>query len=162
MLIKLGDFHASIFTDLGAVIAFRQCGSMGKSFNARFKLDKSAKFGHLDDRHIHNVADPVFLAGQIPRIGRHLFQAQRDTLLSRVDVEDFALDIAPLLEDLFRMLDFFGPGHIRNMDHSIDPLGQSDKSTEVGQSCNLSFDDGTDRVIRFGERPGVRCRLSDA
>jgi len=55
---------------------------------------------------------------------RSCFHAERDAAVSGVDAEDDGLDFVAGLDQLGRMLEALGPGHLREVDQAFNALLQ--------------------------------------
>src|SRR6185312_13328981 len=81
----------------------------------------------------------------LERIGRQLLDAERDTLLLDVDVEDAHLDHIALLIGLDGLLAGLLPIEVGEVDHAVDIAGQADEQAELGDVLDLALELGIDR-----------------
>ena len=134
---------------------------MCETFHAFIQSHESAEVRQFDDFDLDILTDPIPLARAIPGIRLELFQTERNSLLVGIDIQDFGDHFVALLQDLLRMRDLLRPREIRNVDHPVDALRQTDKRTEVGQPRDLALDRRTDWVVGLRHRPGIGGRLTD-
>ncbi len=92
----------------------------------------------------------VNLGEVLPWIFLDLLETKRDPSLLHVDIQDHHFDFVTLFEYFAGMHDPSGPGHIRDMNQTIDTLLYLDKSTKRGEVPYLSFEAST-RWIFFSE-----------
>jgi hypothetical protein len=68
------------------------------------------------------------------------FKPERDAARVRIDPEHHRLDHVADVEQLRRVLDPLAPGHLRDVDQALDPLGQLDERAEAGDPHHLALD----------------------
>ena len=88
--------------------------------------------------------------------GLELLQAERDALVLRVDLEHLALDLVADVEDLGRVLDPLGPGHLADVDEALDAGFELDERAVVGDRHDLALDLLAGRERLLGVVPRIR------
>src|SRR5690606_16341869 len=91
-----------------------------------------------------------------------LLHAQRDALGLRIDVEDHGLHLLADLENLAGVLEALGPGHLGDVDQTLDALLDLDERAVVGEGDDLAGHAGADRVLLVGAVPGILLDLLEA
>src|SRR5918995_6828245 len=104
-------------------------------------------------------ADGIGLADLEPGILFSLLQPERDPLVLRVDVEDHHVNRVALLHHLGWMLYALGPGHVRDVDQSIDAGLDLHEGTEAGQVPSLAVDAGANWILERQHHPRILLRL---
>src|SRR4029079_3976358 len=100
------------------------------------------------------------LAGQlVPRVRLDLLEAERDAAAARIDAQDHGLDQVALIEDLRRVLDALAPGHLGDVDQSLDARLELDERAVVGQADDLAVHARRDRVAGDDVAPRVGREL---
>ena len=92
---------------------------MYQPFHAGSNLDEGTVVGDDNDLAFDLVADLHILIQRIPWMRGELFQAEGDTLLVIIEIENDDLDLLIKLNDLFRMVDT-SPAKVGDMDQAID------------------------------------------
>src|SRR5688572_29965541 len=107
-------------------------------------------------------ADRIRLTDAQPWIFLRLLETEADALVVAVDVEDHDIDRVALLHDLGRMLDALGPGHVGDVNESVDPRLDLDERTEAREVAHLAGDPRTHRVLEREHHPRILLRLLHA
>ena len=94
-----------------------------------------------------------------PRVGQNLLVAQGYPTVFLVDTQNDHVDRVAALHNLRWMLNPAGPGHIRNMHKSVDPILYLHKCAEGGQIANLARNLGAYRIFEIKSQPGIRFEL---
>ena len=106
---------------------------MQQALEARFELDEDAEIGKLGDLALLDVAGMVTARDvAFPRIIGHLFETQCHAFALLVDVEDDALDLVALVDDLAGMPDFANPAHVADVQQAVDAFFNFDESAIIG------------------------------
>ncbi len=92
---------------------------MDQAFDAIFQFNERAVVRDVGHAARELGADRVFRGDAIPRIGRQLFHAERDTLRVRVDLDDLDFDFLADFHDLRRVRDAL-PAHVGDVQQAID------------------------------------------
>src|SRR4029434_9294972 len=167
LYIDLDDFGIEFLTDTDYLFwvcallptQFRQ---VDESFHAILKFGKRPKVGHFHDLHAYVLPDMVFCLHLRPRIELHLLQSEGQPLILFVHVQHNCPHLLALLQDFRGVLDALRPGHIGNVDETIDAFFESDKGPKVGQITNFAFDFTSHRVALIDGRPRVGLNLLHA
>ena len=101
---------------------------MDQAVNPVFNPDEDTKVGDVLDFPLDDSPDRIGFSDQIPRVGLHLFHAQRNAFGFGFDIEYHNFNLVAHGHDLGRMTGFLGPGHFRDMDQAFDALFQLDKT----------------------------------
>ena len=123
------------------------------------EIDDHALVHQADDRARKLGADRIRLTDAKPRIFLGLLEAERDTLVFAVDVEDDHVHGVALLHDFRRMLDALGPGHIGDVNEAVDAGLDFDERAERGQVANLAVDTRANRVLERQDYPRILLGL---
>src|SRR3990172_2726341 len=140
----------------------REIGDVDEAVDPLLDLDEGAELGEVAHLALDARADRVFLRELHPGIGLDLLEAQADPVSLLVDPQDLTVDLLPDGEDLRRMLDLLGPGHLGDMDQALDALLQLHEGPVVGQADDATPHPRPDRVLDGGGRPGVGLELLHA
>src|SRR5262245_53884198 len=158
----LGFNHVAFFIQLRRVFDFlapMQVRNMNQTIDAFFYTYENAKIRQVSNRSLDDGSDWILFLGELPGVGHDLFQSQGNTTMARIYVENDHLDILSNLKHFGRMGDFSGPRHLRNMDESLNPALQLNKSTIVHQTDDFALHPSA-HGISIGDRvPGVRSQL---
>src|SRR5436190_4448043 len=102
---------------------------MTQSFNAFLQFDENTEWRVTHDAPTHAVARTMAGEECLPHIRLQLFDAERQTMVIGVNVEDDRLDALTLFQDFRRMLD--SPRrNIRNVNQTIDSFFDLDECAE--------------------------------
>ena len=141
----------------------REFGDVQETFESFFELDEDTEVGDLRDRAVYDHAGFVGIRnGGGPGILGQLLDAESDSLLVLVDVQDNALDGVALLVLLVGVGDLLRPGHVRDMEQPVDAGLDFDEGAVVGEVPDLPLDDRSGRVPLGDEFPGIDLGLLDA
>ena len=135
---------------------------MDEAIHAIAQFDEGTEGGKLGDRALHNVPDAVLLLDACPGVFRQLAHAEADSLTGRVDVEDNGIHFLPLFKHLAGMVDLPCPGHVRNMDHSIDVVLDLNKGAVRSHIPHLAKDSRSLGEVLRDEFPWVWLALTQA
>src|SRR5206468_1792107 len=97
-----------------------------------------------------------------PGVAESLLQAEREAALRLADGQDYSIDVVTLLEDVGRLVDAFGPGHLGHVDEALDAGLDPNEGAEVGEPSDGSGDTLADGVALSGRVPGLRLKLLEA
>src|SRR5690242_18410203 len=97
-----------------------------------------------------------------PRILLELLEAERDATFGWIYIEHNRLNFIAGLHDLRRMLHPLRPGHLADVDETLNALLQLYKSTVVGNAENASTNVRTDRVALCCVEPRIRRELFES
>ena len=122
---------------------------MTQAFKALAKFDEYAETRESCDLASNHVAGTMCRDESFPRAGREVFHRKRKTLSGCVDVRHDRVNFLILLQKLLRMLEFLGPGYVRDVDKPVDAFFKLDKCTKIGEIANLAVYLGPDRIFSF-------------
>src|SRR5690606_5123374 len=91
-----------------------------------------------------------------------LLDAEADTFLLDVDVENDDLHGFALAVEVQGFFARNAPCDVRHVDHPVDVARQADEQTEFGRILDFAFDDRADRMRLGKGAPGVRLGLLEA
>ena len=100
------------------VLAPRHLRDVDQPLDARGDLHECAVVGHHDHAALDLVADLEVLVERLPRMRGELLQAQCDTLLGVVEIEDNDLDLLVERHDLFGVV-HAAPREVGDMDQAV-------------------------------------------
>src|SRR6185437_528361 len=110
-------------------------------------------------RAAHIGAYGIRLTNAQPRIFGGLLEPQRDALVLGVDVEDYDIHGVALLDDLGRVLHALRPGHVRDVNESIDPRLDLDERTKGCEVADLAREARSHRILVRQHDPRILLRL---
>src|SRR5687768_1056605 len=166
--IDLEHTHADLHAFPGHVsrtvdrVAEVELAHRNESFDIVSDVDDHALVHQADDRSIELGSDRIGLADLEPRIILRLLQSKRDALVVCVDVENHDVDRIALLHDFRRMLNALGPGHVGDVNQSVDARLDLHESAEAGEVSHLSVETRAVRVLLRQHHPRVLLRLLHA
>src|SRR5262249_22643252 len=140
-----GVYLLTFFEDLARMFDStrpRNIRDMNQTINSLFNLDKGTEVGQISHAPVNSRADLVTLVESLPRVFLHLLHAQADPARLGVDPEDLHLDRVARVDQLARMLDPFGPTHLRDVHQTFNPRLELNESTIVSDTGNRSGDPG--------------------
>jgi hypothetical protein len=82
---------------------------VNKTVYTFINTDKNTKLGDVFYLTLDGGPDGIIFSDTIPRIRFKLLNAQRNPLFCRIDIQDHDLQVISDLQDLRRMVNFFGP-----------------------------------------------------
>ncbi len=135
---------------------------MNKAFDALLQFHEDPKIGYIGNGAGYPGTLPVLLRDFVPGIIGELFDAQRESFMIFVNVQDNGLHFLTLLINLRRMFDSLGPGNIGNMHQTVDTFIDTDKNTEVGNVFYSAFNGGTDRIFLPDDIPRIGFDLLES
>src|SRR5690606_27689830 len=137
-------------------------GHVHQAVHALLDADEHAEVGDVADLALDDRADGVLVLEERPGVLLDLLHAQRDALGLRIDVEDHGLHLLTDLEHLAGVLEPLGPGHLGDVDQTLDALLDLDERAVVGEGDDLARHAGADRVLLVGAVPGILLDLLEA
>ena len=136
---------------------------MEQSFKIFLKLNENTEIRYLGHCAGNNHSYTVLLRNVlVPGILLKLLEPESDSLAVLVDIENDSPYGITLLNDLIRMDDLLGPGHVRDMQQAIDSIFEFDKGSVVGQIPDNTLDNCSNREFFSDEIPGVLLDLLHA
>ena len=128
----------------------------------RLDFDERAERGEVSDRTSELRTGRILDRKPEPRILFDLLHPERDFLVRRIDLENHCLDLISKGHELGGVPDIACPGHLRDMDQSLDTLLELDERTVVGDRYHPAPDTGADRVLLVDVGPRVREKLLES
>ena len=98
----------------------------------------------------------------LPGVFLQLLHAERDAAVAGIDAEDDGVDLVAGLDQLRRMLHALGPGHLGDVNESLDSLLELDERAVVGDREDAAADLCADGVALGRVEPWVRRELLEA
>ncbi len=136
---------------------------MEQSFEVFLELNENTEIRYLGHCTGNNHSYTVLLRNVlVPGIFLELLEPESDSLTVLVDIENDSPYGIALLNDLIRMDDLLGPGHVRDMQEAINSIFELDKGSVVGEIPNNTLDNRSDREFFSNEIPGVLLDLLHA
>ena len=128
-----------------------ELGDVQQTLEAFLELDEDTEVGDLRDRSANDHARTVGVGDRFePRILLELLEPESDTLLLLVDVDDDALDVVALLEDLVGMRDLLGPADVADMQQAVQDITGAAYGS-AGERCMA-----LSTVVAVGDETGDR------
>src|SRR5688572_27693435 len=119
-------------------LAPRHVRDVNQAVDVLLDLDEGAELGEVADLALDLRADRILLGQLVPRIALDLLEAERDPPRGGIDAEDHRLDRVADVEDLRGVLDALAPGHLGDVDQSLDARFELDERAVVGQAYGLA------------------------
>src|SRR6185503_6081950 len=133
-----------------------------EAVDAFLDADENPEIGNVAHRPLDNRAHGKLLLCRLPRVGHHLLEAEGNSAMSGIDVQNHDFDLLAHLQKLGRMGDFARPGHLRDMHQSFDAAFQLHEGAVIHDADHFALDPGADgEFFRHGV-PGVRRELFHA
>src|SRR5215467_4593621 len=137
----------------------RKIRNMHQTVDAFFDLHKRAEVGHVADPAFHHRADAVAVFDRGPRIGFELFQPERDAAVLSMYVQNHGFNLVAGTDYLSRVFHTPRPGHLGDMDQTLDAGLEFHERTVVGDVDDAPDDALIDRIALSHAFPGIRCQL---
>ena len=135
---------------------------MDHAVDTAFEADEQAELGDVLDLALDLGAGGEVLGEAVPGVGHALLQAQADPALLRIDVQHHDLDLLGGGDDLAGVGVLLGPGHLRDMDQTLDAGLQLDEGAVIGDVGDPAGELGADRVLLLDALPGIGHELLHA
>ena len=97
-----------------------------------------------------------------PRIFLDLLHTERNLLVVRIDLEHHRLDVLSNRNDLRGVPHVTGPGHLRDVDQTLDALLKLDEGTIVRNRDDTAPNTRTDRILLVDIGPRVWKELLES
>src|SRR6266481_1339072 len=117
-----------------------QIADVHQAVDALFDFDERTEVGQIAYAALDGSSHRILVVQSIPRIRGQLSHAQRNSPLLRVHAEHHTIHLIADIDQLRRVLDSLGPGHLANMYQAFDALLQFHKCAVVGDADNASRD----------------------
>ena len=122
---------------------------MDKTVNSFFNTDEDTEVSDVFNLTFDNGAWGIIVNNQVPGVGLKLFHAQGNPFGADIDIKNYDLDIVANRYKLGGVLGLFRPGHLGNMNKSLDSLFQLNEYTVIGDADNLAVGFGAYRIGFF-------------
>ena len=152
-----GEF---VFDLLHAILA--DLGDVNQTVDLVGEFDKRTESGDLRDFSGNNIADLVEIIDVCPGILFDLLETEGDSLLLRVDVENDGFDFIADLEHFVRVVDLACPGHVGDVDHSVDVVFDFDERAVAGHVADFAFDAAAGRIFLSQNFPRIAGLLTES
>ena len=139
-----------------------QIAHVDQAVDSILDLDKRTKVGKVSDPALHRHTHGILIVQSVPRIGRELPHAQRDSALSRIHVENHALDLIAYIHQLGRMLHALGPGHFADVNQAFDALFEFYECAVVGDADYAPGYMSAHWIAVFRIEPGIGGQLLES
>ena len=126
---------------------------MKETIDPILELDESTIVGEVANRTLDNRPDREFFRHEIPGVLLNLLHAKRDLLLLLLDLEDYHLGLISDRDHLVGMVDALGPGHLGNVNQSLDAGLELDKGSIREHVHHSSLHPAADRIFLFDIGP---------
>src|SRR3954447_1156488 len=123
-----------------------QVADMNQSIDAVFDFDEGAEVRKVPYATFHGRTHGIFFMESVPRIGRELPHAERDTPLLRIDIENDAINLVADVDQFRGMFHPLRPSHFADVDQAFDSLFKFDEGAVVGDADHATTDMCSDRV----------------
>src|SRR5713226_8740324 len=117
-----------------------QIADVDQAVDTLFDLDKRAEVGEVADPAFDSRTYGILVVQRVPRVGRQLPHAQRNTPLLRIDAQHHAIHLIAPVDQLRGMLDAFGPRHLTDVNQAFNSLLQFYECAVVGDANDASAD----------------------
>ena len=124
---------------------------MNQAFDAGFELNEGAVGHEAGDLATDLEIDGILLGDFVPRIFRHLFEAEGDAEAFLIDLENDDFDFLVGLQKFGRVTEAT-PGHIGDVEKAIETV-EIDEGAEFGEIFDAAFDFGS--LVEVGEEFGT-------
>src|ERR1700722_19004010 len=139
-----------------------QVGDMDEAVNAIFDFNECAEVGEVADAALDDGSDWVFVGEAFPRILEELLHAERDAAVGGIDAENDSVNFVAGLDQLGRMLEALGPGHLREVNQAFNALLKFNERAVVGNGKDAAVNFGSDRIALRRVEPGIGRQLLEA
>ena len=112
---------------------------MNQTFDSFFQFHESSVVGQVDDLAFQVIADSMLAEELGPDIRLHLLQAQRKSLLHRIDFEYPDINPVTFLDVLGWIFRPLAPAQIADMDQAVNSFLNFDKHAEIGEVLHTAM-----------------------
>src|SRR5580704_5091867 len=102
-----------------------------EAVKAFFDFNEGAKLCNIANLPVDDGHNRIFSRDEEPGIGKSLLDAEGDTSVAGLDVQDNDIDFVSNFEKLRRMLGLFGPAQLGDVDEAFDALLEFDEDAIV-------------------------------
>ena len=166
-LINLDDASFNVVADLDDVfdflhVVFAKLRNVDEAVDIAFEGNERTKGCDFRNLALDQVSDLEAIVDGGPWIVLGLFDAEGNALVAFVDRKDDGLDFIVLFKNFGRVVDLACPGHVRDVDHTVDALLKFYERAIGGEVADRAGDGRADRVAEFDLVPWVAFELADA
>ena len=140
----------------------RHVRDVQESVDAFLQLDERAVVRQVADAAADDGPWRVVVGHHVPGVHLDLLHAEADLLLLLVDLQHDDLDVIAHVDDLARVVDSLGPGHLGDVHQPLDAVLQLDEGAVGHEVDHLAGDPGTDGVLLLDVLPRRRQLLLHA
>ena len=126
------------------------------------EANEQTELGDVLDVALDLRADGESLEERFPGVVMALLEAERDSPLVGIDLEDHDLDLLAGRDDLAGMDVFLGPAHFGNMDQPLDTGLELDEGAVVGNVRHPAGKPRADGIFEIDTFPRIRLELLHA
>src|SRR5579859_6162446 len=130
-----------------------------ESVKAFFDFHEGAELRDVADFSCDNGADGILFGNENPGIGERLLDAERDAAVAGLDVQDDDVDFFSDFKKLRRMLNFFRPAQLSDMDKTFDTLFELDEDAVVDDAHDLASYLAAGRILFRSIDPRIWAEL---
>ena len=131
----------------------RHVRDVQEAIDALLDLDEGAVAGEVPDGALDDGTDRVVLLDHVPGVHLRLLHAEGDLLLGVVELQHDHLDRVAGLDQLARVVDAAGPGHLGDVHQALDALLELHEGAVGHDVHDLALVLAADRVTRFDAVP---------
>src|SRR5439155_5228659 len=162
--VDAGDLEVELVSHLEAVRGLLQSihaelRERDESFQPLLQVHDHAAIQEADHLALHDEIRNVLLREGGPRVLAHLLQAERNPTRVLVDGEDDHVHLVPLLQHLAGMHHAPGPGHVADVDQTVDALLDFHEGAEVREVPDFPAELRADREALIDCEPRIRLGL---
>ena len=129
----------------------RHLGYVYQSLDSLLELDERSVIGDRDHLSPHLLSEGVAFLDPFPWIRRQLLEAEGHSPVLSVHPQYDNLNLVALLDDLAGVLDAPGPGHVGDVNQTIDSVLDLDEGAEA---CETPQPKDSPRRLRKRRRSG--------
>ncbi len=166
-LVHLDDAGFDLFADLDDVfdlfhMVFAELRNVDEAVDVTIEADEGTKGCDLRNGALDEVANLEAVVDEAPWIAFGLLDTEGNALVCLVDGEHDGFHFVVLFENFGWVVDLAGPGHVRNVDHTIDAFFEFHERTVSSEVADRPLDGGADRIAHFDFIPWVGIELTHA
>ncbi len=136
--------------------------NVDQAVDAGLDLHEGPEGGEVADGPVQLGARGILHGKGQPGILLDLLHAEGDLLVLGVHLQDYGLDLVPDGNELGGVPDIPGPGHLGDVNQTLDALLQLHEGAVVRDGNDLPFDPGSHGVLLVDLGPGIRQELLEA
>src|ERR1035437_8022349 len=155
----------ALFQHLGGVFHTFGPGEVGhvnQPVDAFLDLDESAEVGHIADPALDHRPHAIPVVDGGPGVRLELLQAERNPAVPGMHFQHHRLHLVAGLDHFRRVLHAAGPGHLADMDQSLDARIEFHESAVIGDVDHPSDDAAVEGIAVRDGIPRIGLELFDA